>query len=70
MVGYEIVADADGDAEISGGQEEEEGGVYRGWILYILPGGVRTTEGMVEGTRVGEGDVEIHGRSVAVLGEV
>jgi len=78
MVGYEIVADSEAarlEQEGSGNEKtgmhvdapEEE--VYRGKILYVLPGGIRTTEGMVTGPKIGEGDVEINPRTVAVLGE-
>lgn len=75
MVGYEIVADSEAARLEQEGSGNEKTGmhvdaqVYRGKILYVLPGGIRTTEGMVTGPKIGEGDVEINPRTVAVLGE-
>ena len=82
VVGYEIVgerdvvaegmvqrAEAEAEAEEDGEGEGKEGG-YKGRILYVLPGGLRTTEAMVKGARIAEEDVEIGARSAAVLGEV
>ena len=54
----------DGVVDGEGGED-----VYKGRILYVLPGGVRTTEGMMSGKKVGEEDVELHSRTAAVLGE-
>ena len=80
VVGYEIVGERDVVAEGMvqraevGAEEDGEGegkeGGYKGRILYVLPGGLRTTETMVKGARIAEEDVEIGARSAAVLGEV
>ncbi|KAG9241184.1 hypothetical protein BJ878DRAFT_428679 [Calycina marina] len=66
VVGYEI-CDAE-DVVLGEFIEGEDGGEWKGRILYVLPGGVRTTEGM--GRKIGEADVELGVRVKAVLGKV
>lgn len=71
VVGYEIVGaeggggdamDVDGDGDGDGGVGEK----YKGKILYLLPGGVVSTDVMASGKKIGEGDVEV-GSAVGVF---
>lgn len=74
VVGYELLnqsttgeaMDVDGGA----GAEGEEG--YKGKVIYVLPGGVLSTDFMVNlggegGRKIGEGDVDIGRGGVAVF---
>ncbi len=71
VVGYELLGQGNTDAQADGSMEidGQEGGkgkgketeMYRGKIIYILPGGVMNTQAMVEGRRVGEDDVDVVG---------
>ncbi|KAF8861097.1 hypothetical protein BDZ45DRAFT_287396 [Acephala macrosclerotiorum] len=66
VVGYTLDNPAGGEAmDIDGGAEGEER--YKGKVIYILPGGVMSTDFMVElgkesGKKIGEGNVDLgHG---------
>jgi hypothetical protein len=56
VVGYEIT----GSGSSALGAEEGEGeGAFEGKLVYLLPNGILGTDLMVQGKKVGEGDVEI-----------
>ncbi|KAL2061548.1 hypothetical protein VTL71DRAFT_6925 [Oculimacula yallundae] len=63
--------DIDSSHGIGNGKGKEKE-VFEGKVLYILPGGVMSSEYMMGGKKIGEGDVEISfsgggGRGVAVF---
>lgn len=69
MVGYEIILD--GDVKMAGTgkgkmKEGEEDG-FEGKIMYLLPGGIMSTQVMARKERVGEDAVEIQKGGVAVF---
>lgn len=76
VIGYEIVGGGEGQGDgmdIDGESTGEKEEVYKGRILYVLPGGVVSTEIMARGnviigedgereSKIGEGDLEVVGR--------
>ena len=66
MVGYELLGSGGrGDAMDVDGDGEKE--VYKGKVVYLLPGGVMSTDVMARGKKIGEGDVEVLGGGVGVF---
>jgi len=68
-VGYEIQSEGGGIEEGKGNGKGKEA-AYIGKIVYLLPGGIMSTEVMAkglgeEGKRIGEEDVSIGRRAVA-----
>ncbi|CAG8971004.1 hypothetical protein HYALB_00007674 [Hymenoscyphus albidus] len=70
VVGYGI-ANAEGGMEdtmeVDGEQGGGEGGEYEGKVIYILNGGVQSTEVMMKGRKIREEDVEIGKNGVGVF---
>ncbi|CAG8960994.1 hypothetical protein HYFRA_00002533 [Hymenoscyphus fraxineus] len=70
VVGYGI-ANAEGGIEdamdVDGEQREGEGGEYEGKVIYILNGGVMSTDVMMKGRKIREEDVEIGKNGVGVF---
>jgi len=68
VVGYELISQGQGMGEkmdVDGGKEK---GGYEGRIMYVLPGGMMSTDAMAgEGKRPGEGDVDIRAGTVAAF---
>ncbi|TVY13333.1 hypothetical protein LARI1_G008993, partial [Lachnellula arida] len=78
VVGYEIAAQGLGlggekmDLDVDGGEngkgKEKETERYAGRVMYILPGGVTSTDVMSGvGRKIGEGDVDIGAGTVAAF---
>lgn len=60
VVGYELVGQELDRMNTDGG--------YEGRVMYVLPGGMMSTDVMAgEGKRIGEGDVDISGGTVAAF---
>jgi hypothetical protein len=74
-VGYELQTQLGEAMEVDGGQERggkgkgKEGEEYEGKVIYLLPGGIMSTDVMMgrKGKRVGEGDVGIKRGGVGVF---
>lgn len=73
VVAYEIATvnalGAGEEMDIDGGKgKEKEGeGEYKGKVLYVLNGGLMSTEVMMKGRKIVEEDVEIGKNEVAVF---
>ena len=74
VVGYELQGQGREEGEAMEGVEGEgekvkgrDEGVYRGKVVYLLPGGVQSTDvmmGKTGGRKIGEGDVGVRGVAV------
>jgi len=58
VVGYEILGSGDG---VDNGGKGEKGEEWEGKVLYILRGGIMSTEVMREGRKITEAEVDITG---------
>lgn len=57
------------EMDIDGGKGEkiQVDGEYKGKVLYLLNGGLMSTDVMMKGRKIQEGDVEIGGSGVAIF---
>ena len=62
VVGYEITGPEDSGL----GGREREGEEFDGKVAYLLPNGILSTGTMVQGKKIGEGNVEIGGEGGGV----
>lgn len=75
VVGYEVQNEGDGLLETNEGSSMEglwANGVYKGSVLYVMPGGLRSTEGMMregEAGKITESDVAINARTAVLLNQ-
>ncbi|TVY32120.1 hypothetical protein LSUB1_G007687 [Lachnellula subtilissima] len=76
VVGYEILGQGLGlgggekmDVDVDGGEKGKGKGKegYEGRIMYVLPGGITSTDVMRTGRKIGEGDVDIQAGAVAAF---
>jgi len=67
VVGYEIQGDGTAMDVDSGSGKGKEAECFTGKILYLLPGGVMSTEVMMRGKKFGEEDVAIRRGGVAIF---
>jgi len=70
VIGYELAGDGGGGeaVDVDGGNGKgKEAAWFTGRIMYLLPGGVMSTEVMNGETRVGEEDVDVRKGGIVVF---